>query len=540
MSSGAPYPDPEEFARLAADYPVVPVTRRVLADGETPVGVYRKLAGGPGTFLLESAENGRTWSRYSFIGVRSRATLTERDGEAIWLDDPPPGVPLTGNPLEVLRACAKLLRAPRLRGMPPLMGGLVGYLGYDFVRRIERLPSQAVDDLHLPELGLLLATELAVLDHSDGSCLLVSNAFPAAAASVADAYTAAVERLDEMTASLAKPAPPSVAVIGGLDGERDIAFHSRTETADYQQAVEQALEDIRAGDIFQVQIGQRFEVTTDADPLDVYRMLRTSNPSPYMYLLRLAGTGAQSTGVGAATLDVVGSSPESLVTVTGDEQLVARLHPIAGTRPRGATEERDAALAAELVGDEKERAEHVMLVDLGRNDLGRVCEPGTVRVVEFGAIERFSHVMHIVSTVVGTVRDGLGAVDVLAACYPAGTLTGAPKVRAMEIIDELEPVRRGIYGGGVGYLDFGGDLDFAIAIRTAVMRQGRAYVQAAAGIVADSLPDFEEAETRHKARAVLRALALAETLRPATDGSGAPAAGADAGAAALGSSTSPA
>ncbi len=509
MTDGSFYPGLAEFAELAAQYPVVPVTRRVLADGETPVGVYRKLAGGPGTFLLESAEHGRSWSRYSFIGVRSQATLTERDGQAIWLDDAPPGVPLTGDPLAVLRACATALRAPRLRGMPPLMGGLVGYLGYDFVRRIEKLPSIATDDLHLPELGLLLATDLAVLDHSDGSCLLVSNTFPAATGSVEEAYATAVERLEQMTAALAKPAAPSVAVTGAVG---EIAFNTRTPEGEYAKAVDRALEAVRAGDIFQVQIGQRFEVTTDADPLDVYRMLRTSNPSPYMYLLRLAGTGAQQTGAGAATLDVVGSSPESLVTVTGT---VARLHPIAGTRPRGGTDAKDAALAAELVGDEKERAEHVMLVDLGRNDLGRVCEPGTVRVIEFGAVERFSHVMHIVSTVVGTVREGLDAVDVLAACYPAGTLSGAPKVRAMEIIDELEPVRRGIYGGGVGYLDFGGDLDFAIAIRTAVMREGKAYVQAAAGIVADSTPEFEEAETRHKARAVLRALALAETLRPA-------------------------
>lgn len=515
MTSGAYYPDLAEFTELAKTYPVVPVTRRVLADGETPIGVYRKLAGGPGTFLLESAENGRSWSRYSFVGVRSQATLTERGGEAVWLDTPPPGVPLGGNPLEVLRACAEALRAPRLPGMPPLMGGLVGYLGYDFVRRIEKLPSVAVDDTQLPELGLLLATELAILDHSDGSCLLVSNSFPAAAESIEQAYASAIERLEEMTAALAKPAAPSVAITAD-PSSLEIDFHSRTQLADYHHAVGEALEAIRAGDIFQVQVGQRFEVSTDADPLDVYRMLRTSNPSPYMYLLRLAGTGAESTGVGAATLDVVGSSPESLVTVTADASgMLARLHPIAGTRPRGATDEKDAALAAELVSDEKERAEHVMLVDLGRNDLGRVCEPGTVRVVEFGAVERFSHVMHIVSTVVGRVRAGLDAIDVLAACYPAGTLTGAPKVRAMELIDQLEPVRRGIYGGGVGYLDFGGDLDFAIAIRTAVMREGKAYVQAAAGIVADSLPDFEEAETRHKARAVLRALALADTLRPA-------------------------
>jgi anthranilate synthase component I len=518
VTDGSFYPDRAEFARLAAQYPVVPVTRRLLADGETPIGVYRKLAGGPGTFLLESAEHGRSWSRYSFVGVRSRATLTERDGEAIWLDDPPPGVPLRGNPLEVLHACAKSLRAPRLRAMPPLMGGLVGYLGYDFVRRIERLPGLAVEDLHLPELGMMLATELAVLDHDDGSCLLVSNAFPGAAASIDQAYDDAIEHLRDMTAALAEPAPPSVAVTASPQDIPELAFHSRTPAGEYQRATRAALEAIRAGDIFQVTVSQRFEVATEADPLDVYRLLRTSNPSPYMYLLRLAGTGAESTGAGAATLDIVGSSPESLVTVTcTGAGLVARLHPIAGTRPRGATDAKDAELAAELVGSEKERAEHIMLVDLGRNDLGRVCEPGTVRVVEFGAVERFSHVMHIVSTVVGEVRADLDAVDVLTACYPAGTLTGAPKVRAMELIDELEPARRGIYGGGVGYLDFCGDLDLAIAIRTAVMRGGLAYAQAGAGIVADSEPDFEEAETRHKARAVLRALALAETLRPAAD-----------------------
>jgi anthranilate synthase component I len=522
VTDGSFHPDRAEFARLAAHYPVVPVTRRVLADGETPIGVYRKLAGGPGTFLLESAEHGRSWSRYSFVGVRSRATLTERDGEALWLDDPPPGVPLSGNPLDVLHACAKELRAPRLPGMPPLMGGLVGYLGYDFVRRIERLPSQAVEDLHLPELGMMLATELAVLDHDDGSCLLVSNAFPGGSASIDDAYDEAVARLREMTAALAQPTPASVATTATPDELPELAFHSRTPGGAYQRAVKEALEAIRAGDIFQVTVSQRFEVVTDADPLDVYRLLRTSNPSPYMYLLRLAGTGAEQTGAGSATLDVVGSSPESLVTVTGPNdgsaaRAIARLHPIAGTRPRGGTDAKDAELAAELVGSEKERAEHLMLVDLGRNDLGRVCEPGSVRVVEFGAVERFSHVMHIVSTVVGEVRAGLDAIDVLTACYPAGTLSGAPKVRSMELIDELEPCRRGIYAGGIGYLDFGGDLDLAIAIRTATMRGGLAYVQAGAGIVADSDPDFEEAETRHKARAVLRALALAETLRPAAD-----------------------
>jgi len=504
VTDGALVPGREEFVRLAADYPVVPVTRRVLADGETPVGVYRKLGGGPGTFLLESAEHGRSWSRYSFVGLRCQAMLTERGGRAVWLGDPPPGVPTGDDPLEVLAACASALRAPRLPGMPPLMGGLVGYLAYDVVRRIEKLPVDTVDELGLPELCLLLTTDLAVLDHDNGSCLLVTNALDGD-------YDAAVARLAAMADGLACPAAPTVALADRADTP---SFASRTPAGEYRPAVERALEYVRSGDIFQVQVGQRFEVETGVDALEVYRMLRTSNPSPYMYLLRLDGP--------AGPLDVVGSSPEALVTVTADEpaasapagRLRARLHPIAGTRPRGQTPEEDAALAAELLADPKERAEHVMLVDLGRNDLGRVCTPSSVRVTQFGAIERYSHVMHIVSTVVGDVPEHSTAVDVLRACFPAGTLTGAPKVRAMEIIEELEPVRRGIYGGGVGYLDFGGDLDLAIAIRTAVMQGGHAYVQAAAGIVADSQPAAEQAETEHKASAVLRAIASAETLRP--------------------------
>jgi anthranilate synthase component 1 len=494
VTTGAIVPDRSTFRELAAGHRVVPVTRRLLADGETPVGVYRKLAGGPGTFLLESAEHGRVWSRYSFVGVRAAATLTEHAGRAVWTGgDPPPGVPAGGDPFDVLRAVSARLRAVRLPGMPPLMGGLVGYLGYDLVRRLERLPDRAEDDLRLPELRLLLATDLAVLDHEDGSCLLVANAFPGADPD--PAYDDALARLEAMTADLGKASEPTVATTAAAV---DPAYTSRTEIGGYERAVRRAIEEIHAGECFQVVVSQRFEQATSADALDVYRMLRTSNPSPYMYLLRFAD------------LDVVGSSPEALVSVTAGR---ARLHPIAGTRPRGLTPEQDAVLAAELLADPKERSEHVMLVDLGRNDLGRVCTPGSVKVVEFGAVERYSHVMHIVSTVVGDLAPGRTAVDALAAAFPAGTLSGAPKPRAMEIIEQLEPTRRGVYGGAVGYLDFGGDLDTAIAIRTAVLRDGVAHVQAGAGIVADSDPATEEAETRHKAAAVLRAVALAESLR---------------------------
>jgi anthranilate synthase component 1 len=504
VTTGEAVPDRAGFARLARGSRLVPVTRRLLADGETPVGVYRKLAGGrPGTFLLESAEHGRSWSRWSFVGVRSSATLSEQDGRAVWTGTPPPGAPADGDPLEVLAATWRALLGPtpadELPDLPPLTGGLVGYLGYDVVRRIERLPAYATDDLGLPELTMLVATDVAVVDHYEASVLLVANALvpPDAPAGAVDAaYDDAVARLDAMTRDLATPAPPSIAVTRPVPPAEHV---SRTPPGQYQPAVKAALDAVRAGEVFQVQIGQRFETRTDADALDVYRVLRTLNPSPYMYLLRLDG------------FDIVGSSPEALVTVTGGR---AVLHPIAGTRKRGDTPERDAELAAELVSDVKERAEHVMLVDLARNDLGRVCSAGTVRVVEFGALERYSHVWHIVSTVTGEVAPGRDALDVLTACFPAGTLTGAPKVRAMEIIDELEPVRRGVYGGAVGYLDAAGDLDMAIAIRTAVVRDGTAYVQASAGIVADSIPAAEELETRNKARAVLQALATAATLTP--------------------------
>jgi anthranilate synthase component I len=513
MVSGVVIPDRESFRSLATRYTVVPVTRRLLADAETPVGVYRKLGGGPGTFLLESAEHGRSWSRYSFVGVRSAATLTERDGMAVWTDgSPPPGVPETGEPFAVLRAAEAALSSPRYPGDPPLLGGLVGYLSYDIVRRLERIGEHAVDDLGLAELRLLLCTDLAVLDHDDGSCLLVANAFtpgahPAASWEAIDtAYDEAVCRLDAMTADLAKPSPPTVAFLNGSVTAvvgTDAVPRSRTEPGGFQRAVRAAIEEIRAGEAFQIVVSQRFETSTGASPLDVYRVLRSSNPSPYLYLLRFHDH------------DVVGSSPESHVTVTGRR---ARLHPLAGTRPRGTTPEDDARLAAELLADPKERAEHVMLVDLGRNDLGRVCTPGSVTVVEFGAVERYSHVMHIVSTVVGDVAEGHDALDVLAATFPAGTLTGAPKPRAMQIIDDLEPTRRGLYGGVVGYLDFGGDLDTAIAIRTAVLRDGHAYVQAGAGIVADSDPDTEYQESVNKATVVLRAISLAGTLRPAGPG----------------------
>ncbi|MGA5101753.1 anthranilate synthase component I [Streptomyces lavendulocolor] len=494
--------DLETFRKLAADRRVIPVSRRLLADGDTPVGLYRKLAAErPGTFLLESAENGRSWSRYSFIGVRSSATLTARDGRAHWLGTPPVGVPVDGDPLQALRATVEALHTPRdlASGMPPFTGGMVGYLGYDIVRRLERIGEHGRDDLRLPELTMLLTSDLAVLDHWDGTVILIANAINHndLDTGVDEAYADAVARLDAMAADLAEPLRTEPAALPPSELPPYTALWGGTA---YQEAVEDVKERIRAGEAFQVVPSQRFETPCAASALDVYRVLRATNPSPYMYLFRFDG------------FDVVGSSPEALVKVEDGHAMV---HPIAGTRPRGATPQEDQALADELIADPKERAEHLMLVDLGRNDLGRVCEPGSVEVVDFMSIERYSHVMHIVSTVTGRVAEGRTAFDVLTACFPAGTLSGAPKPRAMQIIEELEPTRRGLYGGCVGYLDFAGDSDTAIAIRTALLRDGTAYVQAGAGVVADSDPAAEDTECRNKAAAVLRAVHTANRMKDA-------------------------
>ncbi|MEQ4195488.1 anthranilate synthase component I [Streptomyces sp. YIM 103828] len=491
--------DLDTFRKLAQDRRVIPVSRKLLVDGDTPVGLYRKLAAErPGTFLLESAENGRSWSRYSFVGVRSAATLTARDGEAHWLGTPPAGVPTDGDPLAALRATIEILHTPGdlAEGLPPFTGGMVGYLGYDIVRRLEKVGDGGRDDLRVPELTMLLTSDLAVLDHWDGSVLLIANAINHndLDTGVDEAYADAVARLDAMEADLARPVPaPPLA----LPESELPAFTGEWGGEAYRAAVEDIKERIRAGEAFQVVPSQRFETPCTASALDVYRVLRATNPSPYMYLFRLDG------------FDIVGSSPEALVKVEDGRAMV---HPIAGTRPRGATPQADQALAEELLADPKERAEHLMLVDLGRNDLGRVCSPGSVEVVDFMSVEKYSHVMHIVSTVTGEVASGRTAFDVLTACFPAGTLSGAPKPRALQIIDELEPTRRGLYGGCVGYLDFAGNSDTAIAIRTALLRDGTAHVQAGAGVVADSDPAAEDTECRNKAAAVLRAVHTANRL----------------------------
>jgi anthranilate synthase component 1 len=499
--------DLTQFRALATERRVVPVTRTLLADGETPLGVYRKLAQGrPGTFLFESAENGSSWSRWSFVGVHSVATLTEADGRTVWHGMPPAGLPGVaqewgGTPLEALRASVAALQTEPLPGLPPLTGGMVGYLGYDVVRRLERLPELALDDLKMPELVMLLASDLAALDHHEGTITLIANAINWDGSShrvdVDEAYHHALARLDAMVEQLCTPAPASAAVFSRPAPE----FLRRRSPEQHHAAVEASKEAIRAGEAFQVVVSQRFEMATDADPLDIYRVLRTTNPSPHMYLLTFD------------EFSIVGCSPEALVTVR-DGKVTTR--PIAGTRPRGADPDEDSWLERDLLVDEKERAEHLMLVDLGRNDVGRVCRPGSVHVTDFFRVERYSHVMHLVSTVTGELAPGYTAFDAVTACFPAGTLSGAPKPRAMELIEELEPTRRGVYGGVVGYLDFAGDADTAIAIRTAMIRNGVAYVQAGGGIVADSNPEAEDAECLNKARAVLAAIAAAGTLRLAT------------------------
>ena len=503
---GVTWPSLEQFRQRAPHARVIPVVRRLLADDVTPVGLYRTLAAGrPGTFVLESAESDGTWGRWSFVGVRSRAILSSRDGRAVWTGDVPAGVPRDGDVLEVLDATVKVLGSAAEPGLPPLTGGLVGTLGWDVVRHWEpTLPANAPDELDVPELTMLLATDLAAVDHADGSVWLIANAVNADGSDqrVDEAWADAVARLDAMAAAMVRPVASAALVLDESVPEPTLRF--RSERSQFEAAVRAGQVAIRDGEVFQVVLSQRLDLDCPAGPLDVYRVLRTVNPSPYMYYLQLADLDGRE-------FAVVGSSPETLVKVT-DRRV--ETFPIAGSRPRGATAEEDLELAEQMLADPKERAEHVMLVDLARNAQAKVCEPDSVEVVELMAVRRFSHIMHICSTVVGRLREGSTAFGTLVATFPAGTLSGAPKPRAIALIDELEPARRGIYGGTVGYVDFAGNLDMAIAIRTAFIRDGRASVQAGAGSVADSVPATEYAESRDKAAAAVRAIQVAARLRP--------------------------
>ncbi len=502
-------PSLEEFRELAGHSRVIPVRLKVLADAETPIGLYRKLAQGqPGTFLLESAAVGGAWSRYSFIGARSRATLTTRDGQAHWLGEPPVGVPLEGSPVDAVRDTLRALHTERFEGLPPFTSGLVGFLGWESVRHWEKLTSPPEDDLQLPEMALNLVTDMAVHDNMDGTVLLIANAinFDNSSERVDEAWHDAVARVKELLEKISAPTRQPVSVLQPAALDFAASVQERWDENDYLAALDRGKEAIVDGEVFQVVISRRFEMECGADPLDVYRVLRNTNPSPYMYIFSLEDAAGRQ-------YSIVGSSPEALVTVTGEEVIT---HPIAGSRPRGKTLEADKALAEELLADEKERAEHLMLVDLSRNDLSKVCVAGSVDVTQFMEVERFSHIMHLVSTVVGKLAPTATAYDVLKATFPAGTLSGAPKPRALRLLDELEPHRRGIYGGVVGYLDFAGDMDMAIAIRSALLREGRAYVQAGGGIVADSVNATEAIETINKAAAPMRAVHTAQSLRNIT------------------------
>ncbi|MEE9284149.1 MAG: anthranilate synthase component I [Dehalococcoidia bacterium] len=490
------YPSLKEVKSLARQGNLVPVYREVTADLETPVTAYLKVARGPYSFLLESVEGGERIARYSFIGAEPRQVI--RTGLAsparTYVGD---GVEMADHgsvdPLKPVEEALVPYRPVSVEGLPRFHGGAVGYLAYEAVRYFERLPQPAPDPLALPESVFMISDTLVVFDHVQHTMKVVGNVY--LDGDVEAAYADAVARIDRIIDRLERPLGRP---LSGTPAETPPgAFQSNMTQAQFEAMVECVKRYIVAGDIIQAVVSQRLRRETDAHPFDIYRALRKVNPSPYMFYLDLDG------------FQIVGASPEMLVQV---ERGRVATNPIAGTRPRGADEAEDLALERELRADEKERAEHVMLVDLGRNDIGRVSEAGTVQVDQFLDVERFSHVMHLVSRVNGTLRAGMTSFDALRACFPVGTVSGAPKIRAMEIIAELEPHQRGPYAGGVGYFDFSGDMDTCIALRTMVVKDGVAYVQAGGGIVYDSVPEREYQETLHKAAASLRALDEAEAM----------------------------
>ncbi len=491
-------PTRSDFLRLARTAELVPVSAEFLFDADTAVTAYAKLRQEPFGFLLESVVGGETWARYTFLGTSPRsAWRIEPGGHAVREWTPAGGwgeARPSEDPLREMDARLRRQRLAHVPGLPRFVGGAVGYLGYDVIRLIERLPDPPPDPLGFPWATLLFTDVVLAIDNLFGTAKAIATVETADAdeAELGRRYDDAAGRIDALIATLARTPPPAPLTLAPAGEEP--AFESSYARADYERDVQRIREYIFAGDAFQVVLSQRLTLPLPARPFDLYRALRSLNPSPYLYFLELDG------------LTLVGSSPE--VLVRAEEGRVV-LRPIAGTRRRGGSEEEDLALSEELLADQKERAEHLMLVDLGRNDVGRVSRYGTVRVPDFMVIEKYSHVLHLVSQVEGEIRPGMSAVDVFRACFPAGTVSGAPKIRAMEIIDELEPVSRGPYAGAVGYFAYGGDaMDTAIAIRTLVAADGLAHVQAGAGIVADSVPASEYEETLAKARALLRVLSL--------------------------------
>jgi anthranilate synthase component 1 len=510
-------PSRKEFLTLAKAHTLVPIYRTLTADLETPVSAFLRAAWREREcFLLESVEGGEQVGRYTFIGLNPYKRIVAR-GRNIAITEGKRTVHLEGDIFAVLREALGGHKPARLAGMPPFTSGAVGFFAYDAVRQIERLPELAKDELGVPDACLLFFDEVLAFDHVRKQIWLMVTADVTLLAPD-KAYADAVKRLAKLEKRLAGPLPK----LRSAKGDGKLKVNYRTRKKDFLAAVERTKEYIAAGDVFQAVLSQRFDMEPGMDTFQVYRALRTVNPSPYMYFLRftpdggLGGSGkkakkSSSKKIAAEAIELAGSSPELLVRVH-DRKVEYR--PIAGTRRRGANEAEDLALENEMMHDEKERAEHVMLVDLGRNDVGRVSEFGSVKVDRLMFVERYSHVMHIVSTIEGRLKAELTAVDALRACFPAGTLSGAPKVRAMEIIEELEPARRGTYGGAVLYADFSGNLDSCIAIRSLLAKDSKGYVQAGAGIVADSVPEMEHQESLNKAQAVIRAIKQARELQP--------------------------
>ncbi len=484
---------PEQFHGLvAAGYNRIPVVREVLADLDTPLSTYLKLANSSHSYLLESVHGGEKWGRYSIIGLPCRTVIRVSGNEVTVTEDGTVGEQvIVEDPLEWITDFQGRYRVPEVPGLPRFTGGLVGYFGYDVVRYIEQRlgAAEKPDDLNTPDIVLLVSDELVVFDNLAGKILVVVHANPGQE----HAWKRTQDRLDLLVNRL-RDSNPKYRTTHTPYCVSEADFRSSFSRSDFESAVERIKEYIVEGDVMQVVLSQRLSIPYPAPPLDLYRALRNLNPSPYMYFFNLGD------------FHIVGSSPEILVRL---EEGTITVRPIAGTRPRGDNEAQDLAFEEELLADPKERAEHLMLIDLGRNDVGRVSETGTVTLTEKMLVERYSHVMHIVSNVTGRIRSGMNVIDVLRATFPAGTLSGAPKIRAMEIIDELEPVKRGIYGGAVGYLSWSGNMDTAIAIRTAVIKDGNLHIQAGAGVVADSVPANEWEETMNKGRAIFRAVAMA-------------------------------
>jgi anthranilate synthase component I len=487
-------PDFKTFRKLAQQGNLVPVYDSFTADLLTPVGAHLRLAhNAKYSFLLESVEGGETLARYTFTGANPEEVFRSR-GRACSLESARKRTNFETNPIERLRKLVARYKPVRVAGLPPLIGGAIGYFAYDMVRLMERIPASGRDDLGLDDCVMMFYRGLVAFDHVRHRIWVVRNVFTEGEGTLRAKYDAAIREISKVRRTLSGPLPRQ----HHAPQRRPLRIQSNFTKAKYLSAVRKAKTYIRAGDIFQVVPSQRFSARTNADPFEIYRALRVVNPSPYLYFLNLND------------LAVVGSSPEMLVKVQGRE---VAYRPIAGTLPRGHDEAEDREQESKLLADPKERAEHIMLVDLGRNDLGRVCEYGSVTVERLMFVERYSHVMHLVSSLRGRLRDGVDCFEALMACFPAGTLSGAPKIRAMEIIDELEPTRRGLYGGAILYLDFSGNLDSCIALRTLVAKDGRAYIQAGGGVVADSVPEREYQETINKARAVMAALEIAHDGR---------------------------